>query len=347
MIDEERAWLGRRGLACVLAGLIGWLWPLWPAYQQGLQAGQQLRELEQQAMQVMNANWENEVPVASAQDMGRWSHAPLSGHRTLTGQSVAPVHPTGDIASLVKWHTWMHQHQLSGWLGRVVSATSTAMEPVHALAGQGAIWRLEGPASYAQGVAMLNALARDFPGVMLLHVQARHASDRGKLRWLLELRWSADGVPLTPPPPWPQVLGNAADPFSPDRLKPVPGVVPVPFADAHVVAHVLPQVSVRLLRLAGVVSGEPGKRALVTTAALPGMTVSDVSQGGSPAPAWHALREGQLVGEERARVLSIEPRRVVLEHPVSPVAKGKAEPTVLEWASAASTIHTLSGRGLP
>ena len=347
MIDSGRTWWVRRWLACVLAGLSCWGWQFWPAYQQGKQVMQQLQEMEQQDMPIMNADGGDEGPWAPARGMARSPQINHSERGPLPAQAVAPTRAVGDVAAVVQWHALMRQHQLSGWQGRVVPGNPTSSGAAHPSAGLGDIWRLEGPASYAQGVALLDALAHDFPGVMLLHVQVRHAPDGYGLRWLVELRWTADGFKLAPLLLWPQVLASVSDPFSPDRLKPVPDEVPAPSLAVRTGAHVLPTVSVRAMRLAGVVSGGQGRQALVTTSVPSGVTTSAVNPGVSPVPAWHALREGQVVGEERARVLAIETRRVVLEQPGPVAATGKSPPLVLELASVASTFTSLSGRWQP
>ena len=93
-----------------------------------------------------------------------------------------------DVSALVRWHALLHEQHLSDWQGRSIPAVAGA--PADGAQG-GVLWRLEGVATYQQGVDLLNAMVRQFPRLVLLHVQVQRLSDDDRLQWRLELRWSA------------------------------------------------------------------------------------------------------------------------------------------------------------
>ena len=233
------------------------------------------------------------------------------------------------------------------------------MQGAEGVAGVGAqagsLWRLEGWATYEQGVALLNALVRQFPRLVVLHVQVQgqgqqpqpqphHISATEQLQWRLELRWSAPLPALAQRWPAGGLLAatHAINPFAEDRLPVharsahVPDASPNP-ADADV-NHVLPRVPLKDIRLIGIVAQDEERVALVTWTAAP--ADPRPSAGRVPAsPASHRLRLRQTLGVEQSQVVAIEPQAVVLQalrHLSSGQKLGRRE--VLAWAEASTTL---------
>lgn len=287
---------------------------------------------------------------------------PASSSRVAEGQHSALSED--DVSALVRWHALLQEHRLSDWQGRSVPAAATvsvegAVQGAEGVAGVGAqagsLWRLEGWATYEQGVALLNALVRQFPRLVVLHVQVQgqgqqpqpqphHISATEQLQWRLELRWSAPLPALAQRWPAGGLLAatHAINPFAEDRLPVharsahVPDASPNP-ADADV-NHVLPRVPLKDIRLIGIVAQDEERVALVTWTAAP--ADPRPSAGRVPAsPASHRLRLRQTLGVEQSQVVAIEPQAVVLQalrHLSSGQKLGRRE--VLAWAEASTTL---------
>ncbi|MFN5774775.1 MAG: hypothetical protein ACK45K_00770, partial [Burkholderiaceae bacterium] len=128
-----------------------------------------------------------------------------------------PVQSHDDVSALVRWHEVLREHRLSDWHGQSVPAASSAQQD---RAEGGALWRLEGLATYEQGVGLLHAMARQFPRLVLLHVQVQQTLPTEFLQWRLELRWSAP-LPAMPQR-WPSgeilAVAHSVNPFAGNRL---------------------------------------------------------------------------------------------------------------------------------
>ena len=223
----------------------------------------------------------------------------------------APSDGGDDVSALVRWHELLREHQLHDWQGRSVPPTALPASPANTSDG-GAVWRLEGTATYEQGVALLRSMVRSFPRLVLLRVQVQQSSTDDLLQWRLELRWSASLPALSHR--WP--TGGAfntegrVNPFGLDRMH--AGAVnkpPFNLADADP-GRVLPQVALEDIRLIGVLEGDQERLALVALAETAQASAGTKSARGSRS---HRLRLGQTLGVEQARVVSIELRSVVLQ----------------------------------
>ena len=226
-----------------------------------------------------------------------------------------PVQSLDDVSALVRWHQLLREHRLSDWHGRSVPAAPSVQQD---RAEAGALWRLEGLASYEQGVGLLHAMARQFPRLVLLHVQVQQTLATEFLQWRLELRWSAP-LPAMPQR-WPSgeilAVAHSVNPFAGHRLSLHDRSVPAldtrpkpPVVDAN---HVLPSAPLKDIRLIGVVAQDEERVALVTWTSAPTDPVTPSGRGSS-VPASHRVRRGQILGVERIQVVAIEPQALVLQ----------------------------------
>ena len=226
-----------------------------------------------------------------------------------------PVQSHDDVSALVRWHELLREHRLSDWHGQSVPAASSSLGD--SVRG-GALWRLEGLATYEQGVGLLHAMARQFPRLVLLHVQVQQTLPTEFLQWRLELRWSAP-LPAMPQR-WPSgeilAVAHSVNPFAGHRLSLYERSVPAidtrpkpPVVDAN---HVLPRAPLKDIRLIGVVAQDEERVALVTWTSAPKDPVTPSGRGSS-VPASHRVRRGQILGVERIQVVAIEPQALVLQ----------------------------------
>jgi Tfp pilus assembly protein PilP len=226
-----------------------------------------------------------------------------------------PVQSHDDVSALVRWHQLLREHRLSDWHGQSVPAASSAQQD---RAEGGALWRLEGLATYEQGVGLLHAMARRFPRLVLLHVQVQQTLAAEFLQWRLELRWSAP-LPAMPQR-WPSgeilAVAHSVNPFAGNRLHLYERSAPAmdtrpkpPVVDAN---HVLPSAPLKDIRLIGVVAQDEERVALVTWTSAPTDPVPPSGRGSS-VPASHRVRRGQILGVERIQVVAIEPQALVLQ----------------------------------
>ena len=226
-----------------------------------------------------------------------------------------PVQSHDDVSALVRWHELLREHRLSDWHGQSVPAASSSQGD--SVRG-GALWRLEGLATYEQGVGLLHAMARQFPRLVLLHVQVQQTLPTEFLQWRLELRWSAP-LPAMPQR-WPSgeilAVAHSVNPFAGHRLSLYERSVPAidtrpkpPVVDAN---HVLPRAPLKDIRLIGVVAQDEERVALVTWTSAPTDPVTPSGRGSS-VPASHRVRRGQILGVERIQVVAIEPQALVLQ----------------------------------
>lgn len=226
-----------------------------------------------------------------------------------------PVQSHDDVSALVRWHQLLREHRLSDWHGQSVPAASSAQGDS---VGGGALWRLEGLATYEQGVGLLHAMARQFPRLVLLHVQVQQTLPTKLLQWRLELRWSAPlpAMPLR----WPSgeilAVAHSVNPFAGNRLHLYERSAPAmdtrpkpPVVDAN---HVLPRAPLKDIRLIGVVAQDEERVALVTWTSAPTDPVTPSGRGSS-VPASHRVRRGQILGVEQIQVVAIEPQALVLQ----------------------------------
>ena len=226
-----------------------------------------------------------------------------------------PVQSHDDVSALVRWHELLREQRLSDWHGQSVPAASSAQQD---RAKGGALWRLEGLATYEQGVGLLHAMARQFPRLVLLHVQVQQTLATELLQWRLELRWSAP-LPAMPQR-WPSgeilAVAHSVNPFAGNRLHLYERSAPAmdtrpkpPVVDAN---HVLPSAPLKDIRLIGVVAQDEERVALVTWTSAPTDPVTPSGRGSS-VPASHRVRRGQILGVERIQVVAIEPQALVLQ----------------------------------
>lgn len=294
-------WGGALGLSLGL----GWWWRASPVYGSMVDTRSAVLSIEQrldtlkQAMSGQPGPTPNPITAISFVEKG----APTSDD---------------DMTALVRWHELLREHALRDWQGRSVPAPSTSV-PAGSGTVEGAVWRLEGLATYEQGVALLNAMVRRFPRMVLLQVNVQQLSATELLQWRLELRWSAPVPALDMRWPTDGLLktDRTLNPFAQERL---------PDVDTQAIDdkrrrgpggpnHVLPTVPWRDIRLIGVVGQAEDRMALVTwtmaSEAAPG--VGRAAGRASRVSAIHWLRTGQTLGVEQKRVLAIEPRAVVLQ----------------------------------
>jgi len=226
-----------------------------------------------------------------------------------------PVQSLDDVSALVRWHELLREHRLSDWHGRSVPAASSTQQD---RAEGGALWRLDGVASYEQGVGLIHAMARRFPRLVLLHVQVQQTLPTEFLQWRLELRWSAP-LPAMPQR-WPAgeilAVAHSVNPFAGHRLSLYERSVPAmdtrpkpPVVDAN---HVLPRAPLKDIRLIGVVAQDEERVALVTWTSAPTDPVPPSGRGSS-VPVSHRVQKGQILGVERIQVVAIEPQALVLQ----------------------------------
>lgn len=286
-------WAVPLGWASVSA-VLGWAWSLMPAYQSVIASKEAYLQL---------------------QGDSRMSEMPATQPRAT--RAAAPSLGLDDVVALVRWQGLLDRHRLSGWHGRSLPATTAHMgTPGEAETDPGLVWQLEGPATYAEGMALLQSLIKAFPHLLLLAVQARHEAGTEPLQWRFELRWSVLrwALALSWPSGWPTSVSRSIDPFASNNLLKVlrqheyAGAGQSSADSSHPwPGYVLPGTSLRQLRLAGVLIQNDERQALVATRSANGPTTVGHSSG------WHRLRVGQTVGLERARVLSIESEQVVLQ----------------------------------
>lgn len=226
-----------------------------------------------------------------------------------------PVQSHDDVSALVRWHQLLREHRLSDWHGQSVPAASSAQQD---RAEGGALWRLEGLATYEQGVGLLHAMARQFPRLVLLHVQVQQTLAAEFLQWRLELRWSAPLPAMSQRWPSGEILAvaHSVNPFAGNRLHLYERSAPAmdtrpkpPVVDAN---HVLPSAPLKDIRLIGVVAQDEERVALVTWTSAPTDPVTPSGRGSS-VPASHRVRRGQILGVERIQVVAIEPQALVLQ----------------------------------
>ena len=291
-----------------LSGTLGWAWPVVPAHQ----ALQRVKESHDQWWHEAAAKLGNQPPVVVA-----------------TQTAVA----TDDFTALSRWQTLLAERGLSGWQGRSLpkGATRSAAGPeVEKMSGHS--WQLEGPATFKQGLGLLQDLFRVFPHVLLHSVQVQPLATDDALQWRLELRWEATRAGLAAV--WPKAPATRQqteaprapsvnrDPFAlqnvlvalRDPEHPGAWEAPAPEPDRPNVRrarrvdpqHVLPRVALQHIRLLGVVARDEHWEAWVTGDAG---AASDLPRG---ALSWHRLRAGEWVGAERARVSSIHPQQLAL-----------------------------------
>lgn len=230
-----------------------------------------------------------------------------------------PPSPADDAFALVRWHEVLREHGLRDWQGRSVSS-SQAQAASGSGGGDGVLWHLEGPATFEQGLALLVEMARRFSRLVLLQVQVQQMPSTERLRWHLELRWSAP-MPVAAQR-WPAggtlETTRLINPFALDRLPSVDTTLQTashreqPESTPH---HILPSTPLQEIRLVGVVGRAHERLALVEWA----RPVDRVPGAVTPRPrsAFHRLRAGQTLGLEATRVVSIEPQAVVLQWPPS------------------------------
>jgi len=226
-----------------------------------------------------------------------------------------PVQSHDDVSALVRWHELLREHRLSDWHGQSVPAASSSQGD--SVRG-GALWRLEGLATYEQGVGLLHAMARQFPRLVLLHVQVQQTLPTEFLQWRLELRWSAP-LPAMPQR-WPSgeilAVAHSVNPFAGHRLSLYERSVPAidtrpkpPVVDAN---HVLPRAPLKDIRLIGVVAQDEERVALVTWTSAPTDPVPPSGRSSS-VPVSHRVQRGQILGVERIQVVAIEPQALMLQ----------------------------------
>jgi len=292
----------RIGAVLGLVWALGWGWRVAPAYQAARQA-----RVTAQAL----AHEKGDIDVAS----GLLAVTEGDDTTSLTPQSLARAREDDDVSALVRWHDLLREHRLRDWQGRSVPTTTPA-GAVETGRGQGALWRLEGAASFEQGVALLQAMTRRFPHLLLLQVQVQGQGQSGTshelLQWRLELHWSA---PLTAvaqrwPPGGALNLAEAADPFALERVRAVdsPHQVAAPHDPPD---HVLPRAPLHDIRLIGVMGAEQDRLALVVWATPPHR--ASPMHGVRAASTPQRLRVGQRLGLEQTRVAAIESGAVVLQ----------------------------------
>ena len=300
---RPREWWQRGGLAVLILVFwvgVGWWGRVSSMYRE--------RELVQEQVQEAVVSWESRAadPAAHAVSLPMTPSTAEADVAlpAIETQRVAP--PSDEVSSLVRWHDLLREHQLHDWQGR---ALSTADSPLVASAG-GAVWRLEGTATYEQGVALLQSMARRFPRLVLLRVQVQQSPVVDRLQWRLELRWAAPLPALAHR--WPAggslPSGLLINPFAPDRL--VVGAITRPQGEGadRDSTQVLPLVPLHEIRLIGVMEADQDRVAVVAPAS--GATVSmPKSPRESRA---HRLRVGHTLGVERARVISIGSTSVLL-----------------------------------
>lgn len=293
----------------MLSGALGWAWPVVPAHQ----ALQQVKESHDQ--------WLQEAVAAQPPDP-----PPVVVATPTTGA-------TDDFTALSRWQKLLLEHGLTGWQGRSLpkGATRSAAGPEQERAA-GQSWQLEGPATFKQGLGLLQDLFRVFPYALLLSVQVQPLATDGALQWRLELRWEAARAGLASVwPKWPAtrpqtdahgVSSVNQDPFALQNVLVAlrdpehPGAAQTPPAELAPAAargtrraeslHVLPRVALQHIRLLGVVAKDEQWEAWVT---------GDAGSASTPtrgALDWHRLRSGEWVGAERARVSSVHPQQLAL-----------------------------------
>ena len=230
-----------------------------------------------------------------------------------------------DVSALVRWHGLLREQQLQDWQGRSVPATSTSTGTGDH-SGGGAVWRLEGQATYEQGMALLNTMVRQFPRLVMLQVHVHQVPHTELLHWRLELRWSAPLPALAQRWPAGGALASTqgTNPFAANRL-PLDINTTNPSGATSALAevsrhHVLPQAPLQDIRLIGVVGQDDERVALVTWTAVPthsspnSSSISSSKPGrGSLSPKSHRIRLGQYLGVERTQVVAIEPQALVLQ----------------------------------
>ncbi len=273
-----------------------------------------------------------------------------------------------DVSALVRWHALLQAQGLRDWQGRSVTAATPlsgdgSIRGAEGVAGGGLVWRLEGLATYEQGVSLLQAMVRQFPRLVFLQVQVhlpgqgqqqqqqqqQHIADAEWLQWHLELRWSAPLPALAQR--WPAGTQPASDrlvnPFAVNRLpsgsrSPVALDVSPRQADA---SHVLPRAALSDIRLVGVLAQGEDRMALVTWAAAPTDPGSVAGRAAAPTSP-HRLRLGQVLGVEQAQVVAIQPQAVVLEAMRQASSGQKSgRRAVLAWTDTSPTHAAGEGSG--
>ncbi|MFZ9665848.1 MAG: hypothetical protein ACO3AU_09370, partial [Limnohabitans sp.] len=249
--------------------------------------------------------------AAQALEQQQSAHEPAQRALSLSSVEQAaeverPVQSHDDVSALVRWHQLLREHRLSDWHGQSVPAASFAQgDRVEG----GALWRLEGLATYEQGVGLLHAMARQFPRLVLLHVQVQQTLAAEFLQWRLELRWSAP-LPAMPQR-WPSgeilAVAHSVNPFAGNRLHLYERSAPAmdtrpkpPVVDAN---HVLPRAPLKDIRLIGVVAQDEERVALVTWTSAPTDPVPPSGRGSS-VPVSHRVQRGQILGVERIQVVA-------------------------------------------
>lgn len=305
------------GLAWGLAAGVGWWWRVGPAHQATALARESVQALEQELQSMGDQESGGSVPshVAMKHPPEAIASTTLeeSAQTQVTqGMALGRVPMDDDVSALVRWHDLLREHQLHDWQGRSIPS-NTMPGAAEADRSGGSMWRLEGPATYEQGVALLQSLARQFPRLMLLLVQVQQLPASEALQWRLELRWSAPGTALAQR--WP--AGGSLDttlmvnPFAHDRLRSeVATGLQRPQVDVGDV-HVLPMAALQDIRLIGVMGGEDERLAVVAWSSTADQA-SGVAKPRSVVTS-HRVRRGQVLGVEQYRVVSIEPGSVVLQ----------------------------------
>lgn len=218
-----------------------------------------------------------------------------------------------DVTALVRWHALLREHRLRDWQGRSVTPAASSGDP----AG-GALWRLEGLASYEQGVALLNAMARQFPRLLVLQVQVQQMPATELLQWRLELRWSAPMPALAQRWPFGEISTAAPwiNPFAGHRLPLHTRFGPATDTRASQaeaeVNRVLPKAPLKDIRLIGVVAQDEERVALVSWTAAPADPAPQAGRLSSSVLSYR-VRQGQWLGAEQAQVVAVQPQALVLQ----------------------------------
>ena len=306
---RRQARVPRHRLVCVvllcvgalgLAGGAGWWWQIAPVSELTLETQHKTQALEL------------ELGLSGAQ--GSNPDLPSSEEVAEPRGSVLTeaVGTDDDVSALVRWQDLLSQHQLRDWQGRSVPSAKSP-GAAGAERAQGALWRLEGAATYEQGVALLQSMARHFPCLVLLQVQVQQMPASDLLQWRLDLRWSAPTTGVAQP--WPAGgtfdARNDINPFALERLQPNMATRRSEQRTQTGVAHVLPQAPLQEIRLIGVVGVEDERLAVVVWEPPSGRDPG--AEHARPASLPHRLRSGQMLGLEQTRVVGIAPRSVVLQ----------------------------------
>lgn len=218
-----------------------------------------------------------------------------------------------DVSALVRWHALLREHRLRNWQGRSVTPAASPGDSTG-----GALWRLEGLASYEQGVVLLNAMASQFPRLLVLQVQVQQMPATELLQWRLELRWSAPMPALAQRWPFGEISTAASwiNPFAGHRLPVHTRFAPASDTRASQAEvdpnHVLPKAPLKDIRLIGVVAQDEERVALVSWTAAPADTASQAGRLSSSVLSYR-VQKGQSLGVEQAQVVAVEPQALVLQ----------------------------------